>query len=162
MKELIRQTQRAWAEAKKNAERLSVEQNDLDMAAKLSACQMFTGEETIEEMVALMFSARGEEFLTKYGFPSIDIFRQYKPFNPERLGVYIDCGEISLTEPRRAFLVGNTTAVLNFQETASSRVVLMHGARATVVADGFSVVHIESDKTSEVSIVKKGNAAVLC
>lgn len=132
------------------------------MAEKLSACQMFSGSESLEEMISLMFSPRGAEFLTTYGFPSLDVFRQYKPFNPERFGVYIDSGEITLTEPRRAFLVGNTTAVLNYRETASNRVVLMHGAKATVIGDGFSVVHIEADESSQVSIIKQGDSVVLC
>lgn len=162
MKDLIKKTQEAWKAAKSAAQRRCAEQGDSDMAGKLAACQMFTGEESLEEMVSLMFSPRGAEFLTTYGFPSIEVFRQYKPFNPERLGVYIDCGEITLTEPRRAFLVGNTTAVLNYRETASNRVVLMHGARATVVGDGFSVVHIEADKSSQVSIIKQGNSVILC
>lgn len=162
MKDLIKQTQEAWRAAKSAAQRRCVEQGDSEMAEKLSACQMFSGNENLEEMISLMFSPRGAEFLTTYGFPSIDVFRQYKPFNPERFGVYIDCGEITLTEPRRAFLVGNTTAVLNYRETASNRVVLMHGAKATVIGDGFSVVHIEADESSQVSIIKQGDSVVLC
>jgi len=162
MKDLIKQTQEAWRAAKSAAQRRCVEQGDSEMAEKLSACRMFSGNENLEEMISLMFSPRGAEFLTTYGFPSIDVFRQYKPFNPERFGVYIDCGEITLTEPRRAFLVGNTTAVLNYRETASNRVVLMHGAKATVIGDGFSVVHIEADESSQVSIIKQGDSVVLC
>lgn len=162
MKDLIKQTQEAWRAAKSAAQRRCVEQGDSEMAEKLSACRMFSGNENLEEMISLMFSPRGAEFLTTYGFPSIDVFRQYKPFNPERFGVYIDCGEITLTEPRRAFLVGNTTAVLNYRETASNRVVLMHGAKATVIGDGFSVVHIEADESSQVSIIKQGYSVVLC
>lgn len=162
MKDLIKQTQEAWRAAKSAAQRRCVEQGDSEMAEKLSACRMFSGNENLEEMISLMFSPRGAEFLTTYGFPSIDVFRQYKPFNPERFGVYIDCGEITLTEPRRAFLVGNTTAVLNYRKTASNRVVLMHGAKATVIGDGFSVVHIEADESSQVSIIKQGDSVVLC
>ena len=162
MKELIKKTQEAWKSAKSAAQNLCAEQGDLDMAGKLGACQMFTGEESLEDLVSLMFSARGAEFLTTYGFPSVEVFRQYKPFNPERFGVYIDSGEITLTEARRVFLVGNTTATLSYQETAANRVVLMHGARATVIADGFSVVNIETDKSSEFSFIKQGNAEILC
>lgn len=162
MEDLIKKTQEAWRAAKSAAQRRCVEQGDSEMAEKLSACQMFSGSESLEEMISLMFSPRGAEFLTTYGFPSLDVFRQYKPFNPERFGVYIDSGEITLTEPRRAFLVGNTTAVLNYRETASNRVVLMHGAKATVIGDGFSVVHIEADESSQVSIIKQGDSVVLC
>lgn len=162
MKDLIKKTQEAWRAAKSAAQRHCIEQGDSIMAEKLAACQMFSGNESLEEMVSLMFSPKGAEFLTTYGFPSIDVFRRYKPFNPERLGVYIDCGEITLTEPRRAFLVGNTTAVLNYRETASNRIVLMHGAKATVIGDRFSVIHIEADKSSQVSIIKQGNSVILC
>ena len=85
--ELIKQTQEAWKAAKKDAEKQCEQAQDFDMARKLAACRMFSGEETVEEMINLMFTPRGAEFLTRYRFPSLDIFRKYKPFNPEQYGV---------------------------------------------------------------------------
>ena len=107
MKE-IKDAQRAWKTAKDTAQAQAEQSQDFDLARRLGACQMFTGEEDLEALVALMFSPQGTEFLTTYGFPDLATFRQFKPYHLERLGVYIDCGEVELSDADRVFLVGNT------------------------------------------------------
>lgn len=161
MDALIKHTQEIWKEAKKAAETACRRQNDERMAAALSQCQMFTGEETLEEMVALMFSARGAEFLTRFGFPSLDIFRQYKPLKPEHLGVWIDSGKTDITGQNRVFLVGGTDATVRFCDTDLCRVVLMHGAKAVIILDGYAVLNVESDSTSSYSVIKNGHSVLL-
>ena len=88
------------------------------------------------------------------------LFRS-KPYNPERLGVYIDCGEITLTDTQNVFLVGDTTAVVKCRKTAAYTVCLMCGAKATVIASRYSVVKIENDKKSQAAIMTQDNAKVL-
>lgn len=159
--ELIKETQEAWKAAKKAAEKRCEQAHDYDMARKLAACRMFSGEENLEEMINLMFTPRGAEFLTRYGFPSLDIFRKYKPFNPEQYGVYIDCGEINLSEVRRAFLVGKTSARITFRDVARNQVILMHGASAQIIVGGHSVVHVENDGSGNLSFIKRENGIVI-
>ena len=108
-----------------------------------------------------MFSARGAEFLTTFGFPNIETFRKFKKYNPEQFGVFIDKGEIALKDNHRVFLVGDTTATLNYSQTAANRLILMHGAKATVIASGFSVVNIEKDKTSDITLIVQDKAKIL-
>lgn len=160
MKE-ITEAQKAWEKAKHKAYRDKQEANELEYARKLSECRMFKGTETLEEVTGLMFSPQGTEFLTKFGFPDLATFRKFKKYHPERYGVYIDCGRISLSEARKVFLVGNSSATLDYRETAGSRIILMHGARAVITASGYSVVKIEHDALSNVKYEAGDHAKVL-
>lgn len=103
MDELINNTWEQWKAAKSAAQSLCNETARYDMAQKLGACAMFKGTESLEDLVKLMFTPRGIEFMTRFHFPDIDTFRKFKPMYPERYGVYIDCGEISLSEARKVF-----------------------------------------------------------
>ena len=152
MKELIRRIQREWRAAKDAAQAQCADSGQYEMAAKLEACDMFKGDETLEELIGLMFSPRGVEFMTAYNFPNIATFRRFKKYHPERYGVYIDSGEISLLEARKVFLIGDTTAELKY---------LMCGAKASVAASGYAVVKVEKDKDSEVSYIVQDNAKIL-
>lgn len=160
MKELISKIQKQWQAAKNAAQTLCEEAGQHDMACKLGECAMFKGTENLEELIKLMFTPRGIEFLTTYNFPDLKTFRKFKPYHPERMGVYIDKGKIELTEAHKVFLVGDTSAVLHYNDTAASRVYLMHGASASIIASGYSVVKIEKDKSSNVSVIKNDNAIV--
>lgn len=160
MKE-IKDAQGQWLEAKAKAARLQEGKGNFDLAAKLNACQMFKGDESIEDLAALMFSPQGVEFLTRYKFPDLAVFRKFKRFSPEKLGVYIDAGRITLKNPEKAFLVGKTVAVLQYDELKAKRLVMMHGAKATVEASGWAVVRIDTDGTCNVDVKKADHAKVL-
>ena len=149
MKEIV-EAQKKWRRAKVLASASCIRQGKRDVAEKLNVCNMFKGTESMEEMISLMFSAQGSEFLTTYGFPDIETFRMFKKYHPERFGVYIDCGKINLSGVQRAFLVGNTQAEIKCDQTALYRIILMHGASAEIEASGYAVVKIERDENSEV------------
>lgn len=159
--QLIKSIQKDWLKAKAKAQAQCVRAGRHDVARKLSECRMFAGYEDLSDLVRLMFSVQGMEFMTSFGFPTINTFRKFKPYNPEQLGVYIDCGEITLTDAQNVFLVGDTTAVLKCRKTAAYTVCLMCGAKATVIASGYSVVKIESDKKSQATVMIQDNAKVL-
>lgn len=161
MKELVRHIQEEWKAAKQAAQEHCMRTGNQDMARKLEDCDMFKGNETLDELVELIFSPRGIEFLTKFGFPDLETFRKFKQYHPERFGVYIDSGKITLTEARRAFLIGDTVATVKYRESAGNRLHLMHGASASVLACGYSVVRVEKDMKSEVSFIKQDHARIL-
>lgn len=161
MNELIRNTQKQWKEAKDKAQHDCERKSQFGMAQKLNACSMFTGNENLEELVKLMFTPRGIEFMTKYNFPDIETFRKYKGMHPEQYGVYIDCGKISLSEKRKVFLVGDTVADVKYRDMAGNRLHIMCGASAHVVASGYSVVRIEKDNVSSVSFTEEEHGKVL-
>lgn len=161
VEKLIKAVQSDWAKAKAKAEARCRRAGKSQLAAKLAVCDMFLGIETLPELVSLMFSPQGIEFMTSFGFPDIETFRRFKPYNPERLGVYIDCGQITLIDERKVFLVGDTTAVLKYRQTARNLVNLMCGAKATIIASGYSVVKVESDRSSQAAHIVSDHAIVL-
>ena len=161
MKELIKKIQEQWRQAKNAAQEQCASIGNMDLAQKLARCTMFKGTEDLEELIKLMFTPQGIEFLTRYNFPNLATFRKFKKYHPEKFGVYIDCGDISLSEARRVFLVGNSSATLNYRETAGNRVYLMHGAQASILASGYAVVKIEHDKKSNVLYITQDKAIVI-
>ena len=160
MKE-IKDAQKKWKVAKDAAQAKYEKSYQYEMARKLEACKMFTGEESMEEMINLMFSPQGAEFLTENNFPDIATFRRFKKYDPEQFGVYIDAGEISLSEAKNVFLVGNTTARLKYAQTQGNRLILMCGATARIEASGYCVLKIEKDDKSNVEVNVSGHAKVM-
>ena len=160
MKE-IKDAQKKWKVAKDAAQAKYEKSYQYEMARKLEACKMFTGEESMEEMINLMFSPQGAEFLTENNFPDIATFRKFKKYHPEQFGVYIDAGEISLSEAKNVFLVGNTAARLKYAQTQGNRLILMCGATARIEASGYCVLKIEKDDKSNVEVNVSGHAKVM-
>lgn len=160
MKELIKKIQKEWQKAKDEAQMMCASAGNKELAQKLADCTMFKGTEDLEQLIKLMFTPQGIEFLTRYNFPDLATFRKFKKYHPERYGVYIDCGEIELTEARKVFLVGKSSATLKYRETAGNRAYLMHGAKAVIIASGYSVIKVEHDDKSSVSYIIKDNAKV--
>lgn len=162
MKE-IEYAQRMWLEAKAEAARRQEGYGDFGLAAKLNACQMFKGDESVEDLAALMFTQQGIEFMTRLsgGFPDLAVFRKFRRFSPERLGIYIDAGQVALKDEKRAFLVGKTTARMTYTATQGNRLVMMHGAKATVEASGWAVVKVDTDGTCRLEVRKSDHAKVL-
>lgn len=78
MQALIKKIQGEWKAAKDAAQAQCANSGQYEMAEKLGACNMFKGDETLEELIGLMFSLRGIEFLTTYNFPSLATFRRFK------------------------------------------------------------------------------------
>ena len=149
MKEIV-EAQKKWQKAKDQARRICLERGKSDLADRISVCTMFKGTESLDDAASLVFSAQGSEFMTRFGFPSLDTFRSFLKFNPEKYGAYIDKGEIALSGEKNIFVVGNTTASIKCDQTALYRIILMHGASAEIEASGYSVVKIERDENSEV------------
>ncbi len=114
-------------------------------AKLIGACQRFTGRErTLDELVALFLSPQGLEFCIKNRFPNLATFRQLKILESgiAKYGIYIDAGAITLDNPKRAVLVGRTTAVIGCDECERHDVVLMHGAKAVINASKWAVAFV--------------------
>lgn len=160
MEELIKATHKKWREAKKYAANRCKHALP-DIAAQLINCEMFTGEETLAELVDLIFMPQGREFMLANQFPTIHTFRKFKPYKPERYGVYIDSGNITINDPGKVFLVGNTHAEIFCRQTIANNIVMMHGAEAEIYAGGYSVVKVESDRKSNAKINASQFAKIL-
>lgn len=114
-------------------------------AVRLGACGLFTGKEDLHGAARLMFSPQGLEFCLGHGFPSLKEFRSLDREELEKEGIYVDAGDISLSDKGNVALIGDTHAVLEYGDpTVVHKVVAMHGASAHVMATGFSVVYVRS------------------
>lgn len=148
MEQLIKSIYTDWRKANIKARQRCERAGYHDFAEKLADCRAFNGTETLPELIDLIFSAQGIEFMTTFGFPDIGTFRKFIPYHPERYGVFIDAHEIALTDAKRVYLIGNTSASLNYVKTQGNKVVMMHGAQARITASGYSVVKVETDRIS--------------
>ena len=131
-------------------------------ARLLGACQRFKGtEQTLEEIIGVFKTNQGLEFCLKHNFPNLATFRQFKPFDPSRYGIYIDAGNITLKNPQKVILIGRTTATLNYDTLERHEVYLLHSARAVVNAYKWAVVSVEQAQGTQVVRNISGNAVIL-
>lgn len=106
MEDIIRQVYAQWRVAKEQARQECDSRSLPNMAEKYRMCDMFKGTEDLQSLIRLFTSPQGMEFCIKHRFPNIATFRLFKPFNPEKYGVYIDAGIITLRNPEKRFLSG--------------------------------------------------------
>lgn len=160
-KEITERLHQQWLVAKEQR-RQKCEAHNMDkVARKLAACTLFTGKEDIPELARLFTTPQGLEFCLAANFPNLAMFRMFKPFKPEKLGFYIDAGDITLHNPKTAVLIGRTTATVHCNKCQASTIVTMHGATATVLASGWSVVRIETGVSTNVVRRTSDNAIIL-
>lgn len=161
MDELIKSVYDEWRIANADAVRKCRDARLHILADKLAECELLTGTETLPELIDIIFSPQGREFMTRFGFPSVETFRRFLPYHPEQYGVFIDAAGIALTDVSRVFLIGNTSARLNYRETQGNTVILMHGASAEINAGGYSVLRVERDAESPRPVVHSKDHAVV-
>lgn len=161
-KKIIALLYNGWREAKNKAERTARLEGDMLLARRLRACDVFTGEETtIAEVVAKLHSIEGLEFLLISGFPTLELFREYKDALPEGCGVYVDAGEINLHDTLDAILVGDTHATGEYTRTKCHKITAVYGASASVDAYEWAVVRPRHDEASLVEARRHDSAIIL-
>lgn len=161
-KKIIAHLYNGWREAKNKAERTARLEGDMLLARRLRACDVFTGEETtLAEVVAKLHSIEGLEFLLLSGFPTLDLFREYKDALPDGCGVYVDAGEINLHDTLDAILVGDTHATGEYTRTKCHKITAVYGASATVDAYEWAVVRPRHDEASLVEARRRDSAIIL-
>ena len=161
-KKIIARLYNGWREAKNKVERTARFEGDMLLARRLRACNVFTGEETtLAEVVAKLLSIEGLEFLLLSGFPTLELFREYKDALPEGCGVYVDAGEINLHDALDTILVGDTQVKATYEQTECHNLTAVHGASATVDAYEWAVVRPRYDEASLVEVRRHDNAIIL-
>lgn len=125
------------------------------------ACKSFNGG-TLEKLVEQLFTPQGVEFIMKTGYPRLYEFREIqKETDLKPFGIYVDSGDIELSENRKVFLIGETMAKLNYRELANNNVYMIYGAKADIHASGYAVVKVEKDFGSTVDSVAEDKAVIL-
>lgn len=120
---------------------------------------MLRGNESPRELMRLFFTPQGVEFCTKHNFPDMATAREFRGEVAEAFGVYIDAGQIELRNPRQVALIGNTHARLHYDDPHKGhQVIAMHGAKASIAAEGYAVVFIAGENIEHTT---KDHAKVL-
>lgn len=117
-------------------------------ARSMHSCALFGGYESERELAELMFSPQGVEFCTENSFPPVEAFGDLMP-NAADYGIYVNAGDMELNDARRVYLIGDTHARLGYSDPGKRHeVIALHGATASICADGYSVVFLYNDDKS--------------
>lgn len=127
---------------------------------KFTNCAGINGGESLEEL-ARIFIEKGDRFCEKTNFPSLDVWREFKRYDTQRLGFYIDAGRVEFANKEVIVLVGETTADLYYDELKAHKVILMHGARANITAEKWGLVFVTAGAGCKVIEHVSDNARVL-
>lgn len=160
-KDIIKRLHRQWLTVKNQRQHRCEACHNQEMAERLAACDMFKGTEDMEQLAHLFASPQGIEFCLAANFPNLATLRLFKPFNPDRYGIYIDAGTIELKNPRMAILIGRTNATIECNMCSSHTIVAMHGASATILASGWAVVRTEAGASTNIVCRTSDNAVIL-
>lgn len=160
MEELIKSIHKKWLNTKRyaaNRYRRSLP----ELARQLDECAMFSGNESLTELAELMFTPQAREFMLANRFPNLSIFRKFKPYHTEQFNIYIDSGQLTLDDPGRCILIGNTEADIICRKTQKNDIIIMHGASANVYGYDFAVLNIEKDRKSKADVYTQDNALLV-
>ena len=158
---IIGQLHDHWLDAKRDMARRCRRAGDSAMARRIDYCRLFRGDESPAEAAALMASPAGLEFCMAAGFPSLTDCRRLRPYDAGRYGLYIDAGDITVTDEARVILIGDTRARVSCTKCARYTVAAMHGASAIVEASGWAIVYTAAARGSRLEATRSGQAIVL-
>lgn len=135
--------------------------NDIIKSAlSLGACSVSNGVKDWKSLVWLFFSPQGREFCEENNFPSLGMFRGMAGY-VRPYGVYVDSGQVDITNPGKMAVIGDTEAVITIDDnTMAHKVILMHGARARIVASNYTVILI-TNIGCEIEIEKDETVVIL-
>lgn len=136
-------------------------------ARELGACGRFTGEESSAgEIFDLFRSFQGMEFCLEHDFPDRDLMLEYKACGAADYGIYIDAGEITVNNPERAVFMGDTRATvvcdrLDKVGRKPSRVFLLQGAKAVILASNWAVCFVKAAPSCEIARIAEDHALIM-
>lgn len=110
----------------------------------------------------LFFTPQGRRYCSQYNFPSLDRFRQLRQ-HTSSLKIFVDAGDIEIkADYPNIGLVGSTKAVVSVTDNSKVyRVILMHGAKARIIASNYTVILLANMGPCEVDIEKDDTVLVL-
>lgn len=133
----------------------------MKQALENGACYKSKGVSDWKTLAWLFFTPQGIEFCEEHNFPTLHDFREVGTFLSD-YGVFVDKGEITRTNDSNIALIGNTNGKLIFDDnTKVHKVILMHGAKAFIVARNFAVVRLINVGNCNVSISKDKTSVIL-
>lgn len=133
----------------------------LAQAVNNGACEKSTGASDWRSLAWLFFTPQGMEFCENTNTPLLSEFREMDSCISD-YGVFVDKGEITRANDTNIALVGEASAKLVYDDnTKVHKVILMHGAKAFIVARNFAVVRLVNIGGCEVKINKDKSSVIL-
>ena len=133
----------------------------LKKAISIGACSNSGKATDWKSLCWLFFTPQGREFCENNNFPSIEIFREMKPY-VRPYGVFVDAGMISIKNNANVGIIGKTEAMIEYDDnTKLHRVMVMHGARIVLKITNYAVVNIVNVDNCPVEIINDGTGRVL-
>lgn len=116
------------------------------MAIRNGACKLAKDPiYTWQSLARLFFSPQGMEFCSKKSFPKLNIWKRItQQCDTRALCIYVDEKQkvSDLKNKHQIALIGNTCAELRYDKVGKYTVVLMHGAKASIIASNYAVLNI--------------------
>ncbi len=139
-----------------------MEVKDIMQSALLQgACSKSYGTSDWKTLCWLFFTPQGMEFCEDNNFPTLEMFRGMSD-EISNYGVFLDSGKIKRNNDTNIALVGNTEGELLFDDnTKVHKVILMHGAKAFIVARNYAVVRVINIGGCEIRINKDKSSVIL-
>ena len=132
--------------------------NIMRKAALLGACQQSEKVSNWKSLVWLFFTPQGREFCKDNNYPTLEMFKNMAS-NVEEYGVFVEKGISKHNE--NVALIGNGESELSISGMDKAyKVILMHGAKATIKAGNYAVIHIDNI-SGEYNVVNDGTAVIL-
>lgn len=134
-------------------------------ALALGACQLSAKAGDWHNMAMLLFSPQGREFCEQHNFPTIEMWHDIRrECDTTIYGIYVASGKTTIPHNQEnTALIGTTHGYLTFDTpTTIHRVILQHGAKATITATNHAVVLVvKIGPDCEVEINKDETVAIL-
>lgn len=138
--------------------------NIKNKAIEMGACAKSAKATDWRSMAWLLFTPQGREFCEQHNFPDMELWKIIKgECAADEFGVFIDSGEVQTGDLENVALIGATSAELIYSSPKKNhRVVLMHGAEATIKASNYAVVLVvRIGDDCKVNIDNDGTAVIL-
>lgn len=109
----------------------------------------------------LFFSHEGRRHCHSNNYPSLNLFRQIKS-EINHMGVFVDAGDIIIANDPYVGLIGETKAILFFTDNSKIyKLILMHGAKAKVIATNHTVILLANMSGCDIEIEKDDTVIIL-
>lgn len=136
------------------------------MSGKRPSCLLTEGVEyTPAELIDCLLHPRGIEHALATGFPSMDLLEEHRD---DLAGLPVtllsDVATSVLSVSGGAYFVagaGDVTIYVNGAEEGATSLLMMHGAKANIIARGNSVVAIHADSSCDVQVQTLDTAIIL-
>lgn len=130
-------------------------------ALQIGACDKACNVSDWKSLVWLFFTPQGMEFCEKNNFPTIEMFREMSD-EIANYCVFVDTENVRRSNDSNIALIGKTNAEMIFDDnTKVHKVILMHGAKARIIARNYTVVRLVNIRNCPVEINKDKTSVIL-